>query len=268
LRIVTNEVYITKRKSWGSRIAMLSFLLLIAGAILSFIDPAWIGLPSWVNLLVAYVLVIAGFIGFNVGTYHTLRWGRTDREDLVLKENLTGLDNRYRLYNYIQGLPVLHALLTPHAVYVLETRGINGQTVACQGDRWRRSMKLMDYLRVFSEERLRNPTQDALNGVARLRAALAEYLPEGMAENLRIEPAVVFTGKDVQLSVEDPAVPAVLAKNLRSMIRIQEEPMPPEVYRAVAQHLIDTAGDLEEDEVAPAPLTRKPGSRKRSKRKK
>ena len=97
-------------------------------------------LPEWAKLFIAYGVIIVGFVGFNLGTYHARRWGRPDREDLVLKENLTGLDNRYRLYNYVPGLPAQHVLLTPHAVYALETRGIDGQIVTCQGDRWRRRM--------------------------------------------------------------------------------------------------------------------------------
>ncbi len=271
MRVITNQAYITQRKNWGSRIALLSFLFLIAGGIYSFLDPTMSqlpgGLPPWANLAIAYALVIAGFVGFNIGTYHVRRWGRPDREDLVLKENLTGLDNRYRLYNYVAGLPILHALLTPHAVYALETRGIDGQTIICAGDRWHRRMKFMDYLRALSEERLKNPTQDALDGAARLRAYLREHVPD-VADNVPVEPVVVFIGKDVKLEVTDPVVPAVLAKNLRSLIRTQDEPMPPHVYRAVVQHFMDTAGDLEEDAVAPAPLTRKPSSRKRSKRRK
>jgi len=269
LRIITNEAYVAKRKNWGSRIALVSFLLLIAGGIYSFFDPTLsqvsTGLPSWANLAIAYALVIIGFIGFNWGTYHARRWGRPDREDLALKENLTGLDNRYRLYNYVLALPVLHTLLTPHAVYALETRSIDGQAIACEGDRWRRRMKFMDYLRVLSEERLKNPTQDALDGAARLRAYLREHLPD-VAGDVPVEPVVVFTGKDVKLEVTDPAVPAVLAKNLRSVIRTQDDSLPPDVYRAVAQHFIDAAGDLEEDTVAPVSKARRPSSRKRRKR--
>lgn len=271
MRVITNEAYVTKRKNWGSRIALLSFLFLIAGGIYSFIDPTLSqlpgGLPPWANLAIAYALVIAGFVGFNIGTYHVRRWGRPDREDLVLKENLTGLDNRYRLYNYVLGLPILHVLLTPHAVYALETRGIDGQTITCTGDRWGRRMKFMDYLRALSEERLKNPTQDALDGAARLRAHLREHVP-AVAESVPMEPVVVFTGKDVRLEVTDPVVPAVLARNLKGVIRTADEPMPADVYRAVAQHLIDTAGDLDEDTVAPASPAHKPGSRKRRKRRK
>ncbi|MBU0493355.1 MAG: NERD domain-containing protein [Chloroflexi bacterium] len=266
MRIVTNEAYIAKRKNWGSRIALLSFVFLIAGGIYSFLDPTMsvlpTGLPSEANLIIAYVLVIIGFIGFNLGTYHARRWGRPDREDLVLKEGLSSLDNRYRLYNYVAGLPVLHVLLTPQAVYALETRGIDGQTVICEGDRWRRHMKLLDRLRALSEERLKNPTNSALGAAAHLQA----YLQEHVSEKVPVKAVVVFTGKEINLSVTDPVVPAVLAKNLRSVIRSQDEPMPPTAYRAVAQHLIDTAGDLEEDEVAPAPLTRQPGSRQRHKK--
>jgi len=269
MRIVTNEAYITKRKNWGSRIALVSFLLLIAGGIYSFFDPTMsqlpLDLPPWASLLIAYALVILGFVGFNWGTYHSRRWGRPDREDLALKDNLTGLDNRYRLYNYVPGLPVLHILLTPHAVYALETRGIDGQTITCEGDNWHRRMGLMDYLRALSEERLKNPTQDALNDMARLRAYLDEHLPEVTAD-VPVEPVVVFTGQKVDLSVTDPVVPAVLAKNLKGVILTQDDPLPPDVYRAVAQHFIDAAGELEEDAVAPTSKARKPSSRKRRKR--
>lgn len=272
MRIITDETYVIKRKNWGSRIALLSFLLLIAGGIYSFIDPTMsqvsLGLPEWAILAIAYGVILLGFVGFNVGTYHARRWGRPDREDLVLKENLAGLDNRYRLYNYVQGLPVRHALLTPQGVYALETRGLDDQTVTCRGDRWQRRMRRwLDYLRALSEERLKNPTQDALDGAARLREYLAEHLPD-VADDVPVESVVVFTGQKVELSVMDPAVPVVLAKQLKGVIRTQDEPLPPDVYRDVAQHLIDAAGDLEEDTVAPVSKARKPGSRKRRKRRK
>ncbi len=271
MRVITNEAYVTRRKNWGSRIALLSFLFLIAGGIYSFLDPTLSqlpgGLPPWANLAIAYGLVIAGFVGFNIGTYHVRRWGRPDREDRTLKENLTGLDNRYRLYNYVPGLPLLHLLLTPQAVYALETRGIDGQAIVCAGDHWRRHMKFMDYLRALSEERLKNPTQDALDGAARLRAYLREYLPD-VADSVPVKPVVVFTGKDVTLEVTDPTVPAVLARNLKGVIRTTGDPMPPAVYQALAQHLMDVAGDLEEDTTPPTVQVRTPGSRKRRKRRK
>jgi len=239
VQIVTNQKFIDSHVKFGRWGSTLGFLVLMGGFGVSFLGPEWI-LPS-------YVCLISGFMLFTMARYNSIRYDMHPREDEVLANSLKGLDVKYRLINYTDDLPVPHFLLSPYGIVVLETRHHWGEIVN-QGSKWRQRRSFWEALRSMAVGSLGNPSKDAQRGVEAVRRYLRERLGEEQAAQVAVEGIVVFTSPKAHVIAEQPAVPVVAPKELRSYIRTAQgrEKMPASLAKAVA--------DIFE---APAPETRK-----------
>ena len=93
------------------------------------------------------------------------------RPDQALALALKGMDNRYRLYNYL--LPAHHVLITPAGLLVFAVRRLPGP-ISCQGSNWYQKRSLLSRLRFAAEEQLGNPTRDVQRDVAALQDFLSQ----------------------------------------------------------------------------------------------
>lgn len=178
MRVVTDKKFIPSRIRESRFLTWGGLALLVIGWISSF-NSTWI--------LFSLLALIIGFPLFNSGRYLATRWGMRPRPDEVLEDALKGLDQRYTLYNYIQGVPVEHFLVSPVGVYVIETRHQMGRfevhgDPAKDRDRWSRVVKspvarFLIWTRSFSEGALGNPSNDLRVKTAQMRKYLAENLP-------------------------------------------------------------------------------------------
>lgn len=178
MRVVTDKKFIPSRIRESRFLTWGGLLLLVVGWVSSF-NSTWI--------LFSLLALIIGFPLFNSGRYLANRWGARPRPDEVLEDALRGLDQRYTLYNYVQGVPVEHFLVSPVGIYVIETRHQMGRfevhgDPAKDRDRWARVVKspvarFLIWTRSFSEGALGNPSNDLRMKTAQMRKYLAENLP-------------------------------------------------------------------------------------------
>ncbi len=219
MQIVTNEKFVRRRASIAKWASLLGFAGLAGGFIISLLMSGSADQPSYtLTILVAYGSLMIGLIGVNIGRYNNSRWGRHPTEHEVLANNMKGLDYKYVLYNYQEHLPVDHLMLTPFGLVVLETRPQYGQ-IYNTGHRWRRRGGGWAILQMIAEGGIGNPTRDAQRAAESVRRMLSSTLSEEEAAQVPVEPAIVFTNSLARVEAEDPEVPVVHPKDLRTFLR-------------------------------------------------
>jgi hypothetical protein len=192
--------------------------------------------PQW--LLASFGCLFVGFVLSQVGLYHANRWVKEPRADQTLDKILKGFDDRYHLYNYVLRAP--HVLLAPFGLCVINPKNQAGK-VRCEGEKWRHEAGWRRViLRFFGQEGLGNPTKEVRSEIERLRRFLAQRLPD---EEVPIEGMVVFTNPQVDLETENPTVPVLDGKQLKSFLRSlsKERPISGSQRRQLAEILAGEA---------------------------
>lgn len=204
MRISSNDKLIRRRSKIGLYSSLAGMGVLVLGLIFSF-QPNYL----WVSLLA----VIVGFFLAQYGNYHLRRWGRSPRPDQVIALSLKGFDDRYHYYAW--SLPAPYVLLTPHGVYSFVTRDQPG-VISVHGSRWQSKFNVWRLLTFFGQEGLGNPTEEALAVAGHLSSWIRKNLPDITVD---VQPVVLFIDERVQLSVTEPTVPVMEARNLKKWLR-------------------------------------------------
>lgn len=218
MRIVRNTAYVQRRRRIARLSAFGGFILLVSTFFLAF-RPALI--------LIAYALLLVGFVIFNYGMQQMGKWSRNPRNDTILDERLqpgsdkksSPLSDRHVLVHYGQvGKRVVeHMLIYPGGVLVLTARELPG-LVYGRGNRWRKKSGGLTRFFAFSGPQLGNPSLETDQNVAALEAALE-------AEELEVDVsgAIVFINPLVELDVEEPDYPTLRGDELIAFVRSLEE---------------------------------------------
>ena len=234
MQVVTNEKLIKNRARLGRGASFAGLAILILGLAAS-LSPQWLFTSTgW--LLVSFGCLFAGFVLSQVGLYHANRWVKEPRPDQTLVKILKGFDDRYHLYNYVLKTP--HVLLAPFGLCVINPKDQGGK-IRCEGEKWRHEGSWRRVVfRFFGQEGLGNPTKEVRAEVAKLRRFLAERLPD---DEVPIEGIVVFTNPQVDLEIENPAVPVLDGKQFKSFLRTlsKERPIPSSQRRQLAEILAE-----------------------------
>jgi hypothetical protein len=235
VQVLTNQGFVRTRGRLGNLATLLGFACLVGGLFLSWQQNELI--------LLAYATLPLGYLLIMFGSYNTIRWGGKPRVDEILARELKTLDHKYQLINYQDGLPVHNLLLTPFGLVVLEVRPYFGE-FANVGSKWRRKRSLGQWLLIFGEGALGNPSRDAERNAAAIREYLASRLGQEVAAQVPVDAVVVFTNPRANLTVEEPAVPVVNARDLKSAVRRPDgrAKLPNDLYRKVTQALRASAG--------------------------
>jgi hypothetical protein len=221
--IVTNTGFVKNRGRIAKYATILGFVALLGGFLVSLqaqstSDAEGMSRDQLWVIMAAYASLVVGLIAVNVGRYNNNRWGRRPREEEVLETNLKGLDYKYQLFNYQTHLPVDHLLLSPFGLFVLETRPHYGD-IENNGSRWKRKGGVWAFVQAFAEGGLGNPSREALKAVEATRKVLRNVLPLDEADAIPVEPVVVFTSAMAKLSINDPIVPVLAPKDLKTFVR-------------------------------------------------
>lgn len=229
MQVLTNEQLVASKGQIGKFGTLLGIVAMVGG----FFTSLNIEL-----IAVSYGLLIFGLLAFNIGRYHSLRWGGRPRQDEVLASALKGLDHKYVLFNYADGLPASHLLLSPLGLFLIETRIHDGE-IKNEGDRWHRKKTFATITRGFVEGSLGNPTKDALQSVDAVKSFVAEKLEGGLAEGVPVEAVITFMSPRVELEVSEPVVPVLTPKDLKAHVRSVQgrTKMPAELYRRLYELL-------------------------------
>ncbi len=230
MQVLTNERKVRNRGRLGRLATVLGFACLVGGLVLSW-QQSELAIFAWLTLLPGYLLIM-------YGSYNTIRWGIRPRVDQVLAGALKTLDHKYQLFNYVDGLPVDNLLLTPSGLVTMEIRPYFGEFINTK-NKWRRKRSGLQFLMALGEGGLGNPTRDAQRNAEVMRQFLTERLGAESAAQVAVDPLVVFTHPRATLTVEDPEVPVVAAKELKPAVRRSQgrQKLAPDLYRRVAQTL-------------------------------
>lgn len=240
MQVVVNEQHIAQRARAARRHTLTGLGFMLGGLVVSFLGVEYIG---W-----AYGALFAGLFFFNAGARDRVRFARRPREDELVALALRGLDHRYRLVQYLPGVPAQHVLLTPGGVFVFELRHHYGQ-ITVSGTRYERRWNWLLMIGALAEGGIGNPARDAERHAAALRAFLATKLaaaepPAGEADapadeqraasakderasaapngaNIPVYPVVLFTHPRTQVVVHEPAVPTLTTRELKAWLRKQ-----------------------------------------------
>jgi hypothetical protein len=208
MNIYRNDALI-KRNARIAQIGLIvTMVILVGGMLLSFQKPD--------QILLAYGLLIVGFLLFQITIYFQNRWGRKPRPDTILDQALKGFDNRHSLYHYLT--PVNHLLIGPTGIWILMPFYQRG-TFRFQNGRYKQTNRSL-YWKIFGQEGIGRPDLEVAAEREKLDRFIKETFPENEFPNA--EAVLVFTDPRavVDISPEsDPPAPTITIKDLKEVIR-------------------------------------------------
>ncbi len=207
MRIVSNTKVIDRNKKIGTFATIASLAILGVGLWMSF-------QPKLMNY--SLLALIAGFILSQVGIYFGARWGKSPRPDEAITQSLKGLTDQYTLFNY--STPVPHLLVGPAGMWVLAPF-FQGGKISYDADKKRYKQTGANwYLRIFGQEGLGKPDQEAAIYKRDLEKYLEKHLEPGEPKP-PIETVMVFTSPKAQVNNEGSPLNALHVDKLKEFIR-------------------------------------------------
>jgi 8-oxo-dGTP pyrophosphatase MutT (NUDIX family) len=198
MQVVRNIGYVKEQQRRGRRFTVIGFVGLAAAFVLVLWQQQFPML-----ILIAYALMLFGFIFFNIGLQTMGKFlsnERKKRADQQIDRALERLNDRYTVIHYAQlGKRVVdHIVVHTGGVLVLTVREVGGKIIV-NDRRWRRGGNPLGRLFNYSGPQLGNPSLDNELAVAATREALEEA---GLAD--RVEGAIVFTSPLAEVSGSAP----------------------------------------------------------------
>jgi hypothetical protein len=208
MQTVTNTQLVESRGKWGKRLPWVGMAFLFGAVFMPFREE----LIPW-----SWPVMVFGFIVTNIGMFYFNRYVRPPLPPDILDKELKGLDNRYRLFNYLG--PTDHVLITPTAILAITIRRMGGD-IRCKGEKWSMTTGLLSKLRFFSEDQLGNPSYDLLRDMSKVRKLMEAGLPDVEGEKpVPVGGFVFFSNPDAKLTIEDPSVRVLNTKNMKDYLR-------------------------------------------------
>jgi Nuclease-related domain len=221
--ILRDEQRIARLKRISQIVSFLGMGSLLAGLFLVF-------LPNTQNLFVYQLAtLLVGWMLSQIGIYLGHNYVQTPRPDEVLDEVLRKVARNGRIYHYL--LPAHHVLLIPTGIVLFITK-YQGGNISVDGDKWKQTG--MGLRRLFGQERLGNPTQEAALSVEAIASYLNKQAPS--LEEVPIGALIVFTNKGKRtLDLKNSNIPAMHSTKVKGYLRQQKrvENMPEEDFLAI-----------------------------------
>jgi len=205
MKIIRHEAYIAKRKRNSKWLALLGFLMLTGTLFLAL-------LPNL--LLPSYLLMLFGFVLFNIGMQQVGKWSRNPRNDQVLDHQLKALPDRFSLVHYapVGKKRIEHILVHPGGAMILTAKEVDG-VIEARRSRWKRKGSGLRRFLSFSGPQLGNPSIETESAIGHLETFLSAEQFE-----VDVEAAVVFIHPHVELNVEEPDFPVLHSDELASFL--------------------------------------------------
>jgi hypothetical protein len=211
MKVTTNTALIEQRAKWGRRVAPVTMLLLVGGLITNFLS---ISQPEYFRITM--ILLALGFVSAMISSYLVNHWVKEPRADQILTQLLKKFGDDYLLFHYTSPIP--HTLLAPDGLYVIVVKNQDGE-ITVNDSRFSRKFNWMRMFRLFGDETLGSPVSEAEARAGKLRKLLAKSLAE--EEIPAVKPLILFTNKNLILTVNNPAIPVMQSNELKSYLRDQ-----------------------------------------------
>ncbi len=231
MRIVVDEKKV-KRQALIGRITLFGSLAILVGGLLLTLFGQQLGIFNLNNLglfyLIYTIILVVGFGVSRIGMYYGNRYLSAGRPELILRDNLKGLDRKYALM--IFKLPVDYVLIEPGGVTVLIVKGQQGK-IAFKEGKWKSRQGVLSYW-LGRDEPLGNPTEEANLAMGKLTAIFKEKIP-----NLRItlRAVIIFSNPKAVLEIEPSPIPVLRSDELKDYLRGQGklDDLPKSIQRQV-----------------------------------
>lgn len=207
MQLAANQRLARNRARLGTGLNLASLVFLFGASLVSF-NQQLLDEFAWVP----WVGVVVGMGLFLIGQTQTKRWLPNQQQASMLQKAASGLDDRYKMYQFLSTSLPDFVLVGPGGVQVLVPRAEGGKVV-CDHDRWTKGGGSF-FLR-FLEPGLGNPTRDAQGGLKRIQALLDTAGLSGVP----MSAIIVFTHQNAQLRIDASSVPVTKLKDLREVLR-------------------------------------------------
>ncbi|HJX37757.1 MAG TPA: nuclease-related domain-containing protein [Anaerolineae bacterium] len=203
MRTTADQEMLLRGGRAGQLATFISLVMVFAGLIVSFTQYR----------VATFLLIGLGVVMYTVGSRSQEQAAREPWLIKQLTDALAEFDDRYHLYSH--ALPAEHVLLTPHGVFALIVRGMDGK-IRCFKDKWVRALTLRRALRFFTEESLGNPTKEVQRDVEKLAEYIQARAPGAQVD---VQGVVVFANPAAQLEITSASFPVLPLTRLKSHIR-------------------------------------------------
>ncbi|MEM7034792.1 MAG: hypothetical protein AAF629_34950 [Chloroflexota bacterium] len=209
MKIFTNDALIAKKRKQANIVTPVAMAALVGGLITNFMSTSN---SAYIPATIA--LLAVGFIAATISAYMVNHWVKEPRVDQVLASSLKGFDNRHFLFNYTAPAP--HVLLTQNKVYTITPKIVKGE-ISVSNDKWKRKFHWVRLIRFFGEEGLGSPSAEATSHHQKLVSLINENVTDG--EEITVEPLILFTHPDVELTIESSTMPIVQSNKLKKYLK-------------------------------------------------
>ncbi len=221
MQIIRNAAYIKSQQRRGRILTAIGFVALAAAFVM-----VWVQRTRPQLILLAYALMLFGFIFFNLGLQAVGKFLSNDRKkraDELLDRTLERLNDRYTIIHYAQvgKRAVEHLIVHSGGVLVITMREVAGQIIVNER-RWRKGGNPLGRFFNYSGPQLGNPSVDNEAEVA----AVKELLTEQSLPN-EVDGVIVFSNPLAEVSGSAPIdVVAIdeLLEHVRLMANERDRP--------------------------------------------
>ncbi|MFN8514015.1 MAG: nuclease-related domain-containing protein [Chloroflexia bacterium] len=198
MQIIRNTAYVKDQQRRGRILTTIGFVALAAAFVM-----VWVQRTRPELILVAYALMLFGFVFFNMGLQSVGKFISNDRKkraDELLDRTLDKLNDRYTIIHYAQigKRAVEHLIVHSGGVLVITMREVAGKVIVNER-RWRKGGNPLGRFFNYSGPQLGNPSVDNELDVEAIKAALtAHELPN------EVEGVIVFSNPLAEVSGSAP----------------------------------------------------------------
>lgn len=215
MRFEINKRLLRRNRQIAQYLFFFSLGVLIIGFFVSNRMPSRASSAELIEVLLPSLVLPIGLVTTLVSVHMTNTWIREPRPENTLKDALKGLSNKSVIYHYFHN-PAKHVLVTPQGIFAITTRFQNG-SFKVEGDKWSSpSGPLNRIVRLFRQDAVGNPTQDAINNAQHVENLLRATFPEiGGEPGSLVQPLIVFYDANVRLEINNPTVPVLFPDTKR-----------------------------------------------------